>query len=360
MKQIQDVWQSLAYEQDNFRAALAWSLRREPETALRLTIKLWPYWESRGHSVEGRNWLKAALLANPDAAPALRAKALVGAGKLAWFAGDFAQAREHLQEALKAARAGHDEESLAFALLFLGNLANYRTDYAEAETLLREALAMQRRNNNIEGIATALLHLSHSIQNQLDLVQARDLLDESLALSRTRGVTDVLIITLYFVGDLALLQGDLERARGVFSEGLQLARATTNLVGIAYVLFGLAWVERESGNFAVAYENLREAIGIVRDNGQGWAVPFFLEAFGYLAIAQGQFERGSIILGAAEESRETMPQPMATSYQALHQRYITLALKGLGKARFASTWAQGHTLNSEKALDFALGLETMG
>jgi predicted ATPase len=49
-------------------------------TALRLAGGLWRYWHIRGTLAEGQSWLEQALAGSEHADPALRAKALDGAG----------------------------------------------------------------------------------------------------------------------------------------------------------------------------------------------------------------------------------------------------------------------------------------
>ena len=76
--------QRLEAEHDNMRAALTWSLEKEPETALRLAGMLARFWEIRSDISEGSMWLEAALRQSgrPDTVTeaATRAKALERGG----------------------------------------------------------------------------------------------------------------------------------------------------------------------------------------------------------------------------------------------------------------------------------------
>src|SRR5262249_2373794 len=86
------VWlERLEQEHDNLRAALAWAQATPGggETALRLAGRLAWFWWARGHLSEGRRWLEAALTraGAPERTPS-RARALRGAGLLAWAQGD--------------------------------------------------------------------------------------------------------------------------------------------------------------------------------------------------------------------------------------------------------------------------------
>jgi hypothetical protein len=64
--------------------------------ALRLAGSLWRYWHIRGTLAEGQSWLEQALVGSEDADPAVRAKALDGAGVIAMDQGRLAESRESM------------------------------------------------------------------------------------------------------------------------------------------------------------------------------------------------------------------------------------------------------------------------
>src|SRR5437762_2456409 len=68
------------------------------DRALEVAGAVWPFWLHRGHIAEGREWL-AALLADARAsgATAARARALTGAGNLAFFQADHTAAAQCMQ-----------------------------------------------------------------------------------------------------------------------------------------------------------------------------------------------------------------------------------------------------------------------
>ena len=80
--------QRLATEQDNLRAALAWSLRAPDPSdvamGLRLAGGLGFFWNFRGEATEGLDWIEALLARGQDSAAAVRAKALYAAAELGW------------------------------------------------------------------------------------------------------------------------------------------------------------------------------------------------------------------------------------------------------------------------------------
>jgi hypothetical protein len=83
----------LEAEHDNTRAALQWSLEKEPETAFRLAGMLARFWEIRSNFSEGSRWLEAALRQsgrpNTITEAATRAKLLSEAGTFAFYRADY-------------------------------------------------------------------------------------------------------------------------------------------------------------------------------------------------------------------------------------------------------------------------------
>ena len=150
----------LETEHENLRAALQWALGTgEAELAVRLASALAWFWEQRSYLSEGRQWLATALALPHAVAPAVRAKALVGAGLLAFRQGDYAHATSLSEASLARYRELGDQQGMAGALANLGTVATEHRDYARARALLEESLELSRTLEDDEGIARALNHL---------------------------------------------------------------------------------------------------------------------------------------------------------------------------------------------------------
>src|SRR5262249_54032545 len=111
----------------------------DSERALTLAGVLAPIWWMRGHTAAGREWADRAL-ALPGGSDPARAAALVGAGTLAYAAGDFRLARTLHDQALPLLRVTGRELDLARALDQAGMAARQQMELAQAEVLHAEAL----------------------------------------------------------------------------------------------------------------------------------------------------------------------------------------------------------------------------
>jgi predicted ATPase/DNA-binding SARP family transcriptional activator len=146
----------LAREQDNFRAAMEWSLERGSEIGPRLARELGDFWLGRGLVQEGRDWLRRALAQCP-ADPCLRADLLRLLGSLLLEAGDLPGADAVLLEGLQVAEAaGARTVQARIRVLHADsrNLQGLRSNEALAEC--EAAAAVLESEGDLDGLAEAL------------------------------------------------------------------------------------------------------------------------------------------------------------------------------------------------------------
>jgi predicted ATPase len=134
----------LEKESDNFRAALSWSLDKDPtegfaELGLRLTVALWLFWNIQG-STEGHRWIEEALRKTYRKTVA-RAKALNGAGWMSLWGGDYDRAISLLEEGVALFSCAHSITS-----------ANSRETLSSTRT--------RKVSSVTDGSARLVLHLS--------------------------------------------------------------------------------------------------------------------------------------------------------------------------------------------------------
>jgi len=263
----------LEREHDNLRAALGWAREvGDVRLGLRLAGSLRWFWWIRGHLGEGRSWLRKFLeeeAANAGgAAPSpARAKALYGAGQLAFGQGDLAQAARLYGESLAAFRALDDRRGSAPVLAELGQVARTQGDHDRAVAFSEEALALGLEAGNGLVAAIALNTLGHVRREAGDLEGAVARFEESLAhigeSEHRRGVA----YGLSSLGGAALERGDHERALGLHEEALELYDVLGDKAGVAMALVNLGDVARERGDGERARALYEEALDLHRELG---------------------------------------------------------------------------------------------
>jgi tetratricopeptide (TPR) repeat protein len=359
----QDRWLArLEAEHANVRAALGWALAggsaatpcgAAPAEGLRLAGALWRFWFTRGYLSEGRRWLEGAL-AGEGRSEEARAKALHGAGILAWRQGDYAQAAALHEEALALRREMGDTQGVAASLNNLGLVAGEQGEYERARTLYEESLALQRTLGHKQGIANALNNLGILATRLGDYARATELYEESLGLQRALGHKQGVGAVLGNLGRVAERQGDYGRAASLIEEALAFARDLGDTREIALSLRSLGAVARLQADYERAASLLTESLALSRDIGARDLMADGLTLLAWVALARGQPGRAARLGGAAQALWDAIGAPLLPYQRASHDQAVAAMRAALGDALFAASWAAGMALSPEQALDEAL------
>jgi predicted ATPase/DNA-binding XRE family transcriptional regulator len=283
----------LEQEHDNLRAALAWHIAHDEgvEPALRMSGRLWRFWNMRGHWTEGRQWLEQALSRRAEAAPAHTWLALHGAGNLSLDLGEYARARAYYEESLVVTQQLNMQSGIANSLLNLSQVTLYQGDLGPAITLQEEALAIHRAAGNSIGIALGLHNLAGMLEQQGDYDRATALAEESLA--RYRELRDSRGIALA-QHDLALLarrHGAFERASRLFEECRTIYETLGDKNDLARILNDLGELAADQGEYGRAKALYEESLRLATELGDRRCQAAALNSLGRLTHRTGSKER---------------------------------------------------------------------
>jgi predicted ATPase/class 3 adenylate cyclase len=257
------------------------------------------------------------LLDHPDAAPrnAARARALAAAGRLAWVADDPVKAHEFEAAAHGIFRELDDAAGAARALANLALHAMDAGDMSGAESLAKEA-AQNAETLRDPRLTAHVRHVEATIAaGTHDFARAFALSQESFSLFRELGDLWMAGIVEWTVGISATVLGRFDEGREHFATCLQ---------------------------------------GCL-DLGNHWGVPYPIEAFGVLALAERQYERGATLLGAAEALRASFGlSPAPTDHPAL-LALMAAASEALATPEAAAARDAGRRMSSQDAIALALG-----
>lgn len=313
-------WSRLEREHDNIRRALeSANAEGDSQTSLRLAGAMWQFWYGRGYQAEGRRWLEQALACvDPDPQPPSRdpalAKALNGAGTIAWSQGDNARARALLEASLEIQRRLGDRLGIASSLHYLGAVAHHEEDYAQAGAFYEESLALRRELGYRPGIAALLNNL----------------------------------------GILALAWNDFTLAQALLEESLALYRELRDTIGSAYTLDSLARAARSQGDDARAQSLFLASLQLLRDGGDNVCLVACIDGLAQIAATQGQALRAVRLLAAAEGIRESMGARLSPIMHEDYRQAVTDAHAALGDHVYAAAWEAGRALTMEQAIAEAL------
>jgi len=360
------LWQNrMSAEQDNLRAALAWGLNRNPDSALRIVGAANLFWTAGGYSAEGFRWTQQALEKTekttiPDNTTdeprrVARAKALCGLTRLYLSLGDNANAKRAAEESVALYRQSQDRGGLAFALVILAYPLEFLGERVQAEAALQESYAIGRAQGDTYIICRALNRLGNVIVDLYhDLELSHGYVEESLRLAREAGLRSQEAQACEVLGFIAIHRNDHDAARTYFKESVRVYEEIGATFNAILEKSNLAHLERKLENYTEALNYYRETILAFRDMGQTGAVSHQLECFGFIAVARGQNERALQLFAAATALREKAGTPMRPEEKIYFDQQLKTLRDKMDSPTLTWIWSKTHVLSMDDAITLAI------
>jgi predicted ATPase/DNA-binding CsgD family transcriptional regulator len=337
-------------DHDNLRAALRYSVDSDSgETALRLASSLWAFWLARGYLGEGRRWLEQALEVGGAAPATVKAKALNGAGVLADYQADYAQAEALCSDSLALYRQAGDERGVASALCGIAHVARTKGDYAFARSAFEQALEIFQRLGDRQGVARTLSRLGLAVWFAGDVEGFGVLAEKSMAEFRELEDFEGVGLALLHIGIVALSREDFAGARPPIEESLTICRELGDRRTIAKDVYFLGDALSGLSDHAGARRLYEESLSLSIELGDRWVSAIAVEGLARHAAATGEPDAGATLLGAADALREATGAPRSAYWRGLYDRVADELCDRLGNDAFGRAWEAGRSLTPEQA-----------
>jgi predicted ATPase/serine/threonine protein kinase len=318
----QDWFVHLRAEQDNLRAALAWSLENgESELGLRLVGALRDFWYFDAFSAEGLRWTERALAIAQDASPAARAGALNSAGWLCFDTGNYRKGKTYSGEALALYQELGDDIGTAWGLTMLGGYA---------------------------------LPFPEEFKAGIDLCQ------KGLRLFREAGHKPGTMQALTILGELGRLDGDYDLAQRVYEQCLTLSRETGYKLREAITLANLASVAQHEGQPEQAGALYAECLALMRELGDKKYTAMNLAGMAGPVAAQRHPQAAARLLGASEAHLEALGIVRHAGDRPTIDRHLAMVRELLDEATFDDAWAEGRAMSLDQAVSYAIEVGQLG
>jgi len=348
----------LENEQDNLRELLEWSLTHAPETAMRVAGGLWSYWQSVDQFLEGEVWLSRALEAAPKNVDIRwRARALSGAGTMAFNLGKFREAVDLHKQALEAYRQCGDLNGEAFSLNNIGVNEINSGNKDEFLKYTNEALTLAYRIDDKKVIAYTGITMGLFLELDGRFEDARDHFTKALDVGRQIQSDAYIATILHNLGELSFLTNDLNESLDYYDEADKIGTKIKfnylvheNYRARARVYFKKGEMVRAVSEFKVALHYFHQ-IGSLR---------YTLMTLQWLAICQtqiGYHREASSLFGTVTASVDKFSLNKADFEHDEMKEALQILQKNLSARQFELAWEEGRYRSIDEAVENTMAIE---
>ena len=303
-------------EQDNIRAALAWTTaprrggapsgppdnaqarpdvgddraaaEERTELGLGLIGILDTFWGARGGLEEAAGWVAKALAqSDPRRRTAARARALTMAVRLKIQSGQFIGLQDSLAESEAIWREIGDKSGLSRTLTLIGAGLLHTGRLEAGRAVFRESQALAEEAGDPAGLAFMLFAWGNTELELGDLATAHACLQRSVAVCTAHGVNAFRTVPLLSLARVAWLQGDYAGAQQMAEDALAAHIAHGNEWPIAGALNSLADIVRCRGDYVRAAALAQQSLDIFRKLGDRSSTAWVLYTLGHTARQAG-------------------------------------------------------------------------
>lgn len=305
----------LEKDHDNLRAALKWSIDAVPR--LRLAGALKWFWLKRGYLSEGRSWLEGALAQRGNIPPAIRAKALNGAGILSWAQENYSLAKQFFEECLPLYEGIRDKRGVASTLNNLGIVTMKQKNYIAAEEFTHRSIELYKQLGDPHAEASGITNL----------------------------------------GVIAFDQSDFQTALPNFVQALTLMKRLDSQQEMATIMHNIGEILRKQHHYLEAEQYLCDSLQLRQKLQDSRGIAFSLGSLAAVAAHENEYERAGTLYAAAEKARDMVGIPLRDDDRADVEQDIPLLHDELDEKTYLYCWNRGSTMSMTEAVQYALRQE---
>ena len=347
-------------EQDNLRAALAWSLQSgRIEAGLRLAVALVWYWRLHGSGIETRTWLERLLEQSDERVPlVVRANATIFASQTAAALSDSAAATVHGRAAMALCEAMGEagKPLLANVLVGLSRAAQAAGDWATGREFGERAGTIFRERGDMFGWVFTLFGQAEGSLALGNYPKARAAIEEGLAIAQDVNNPYLLALAINVLGDLERFEGNYERAQAAHEQSLADLRQIGAARDQAAVLHNLAHAHLHQGDLTQAHKYFCESLSMQQEQDNVQGIAECLIGFGAMASVAGLPAQAARLLTAAVALGGKTVLVQWPAERMEYEYYLSAVRAQLTEQELEDAQAQGRMLTTEQAIVYALSL----
>lgn len=335
----------LQLEHDNIRCAMDWCTdHRDVNAGMRLGVKMWRFWETRGFFSEGRQEL-GELIKNAGAGsdPLLLALASSALGILCYRQGEADKAKVAFDRAIELEREyGTDPMRLAICLSDKAILNNRMMNKPE-EALegFREVLRIARKQDDKRQIAVALFNIGDMELVRGEYEEAESFLEESEAIFSEEKCESDVGYPMNRLGWLRYWKKEWSRAKAQFQRTYENRERLLSKTGMFDAWEGLFWVAvgREQPDLEEAKRLFGQGATLAKEVQSKLMAAKLLEAAALLCMHQARYADALSAKLSAVHLRKAMHWQLSDDLETVQKHWVPDAKANLSPAEIDSAAA---------------------
>ncbi|MEV6302533.1 tetratricopeptide repeat protein [Actinoplanes sp. NPDC051861] len=241
---------------------------------------------------EGATYYYGLLL--PLLSEAERAELHIEIGSVHQHTGQWAEAEDHYQQAMRLAEANGRREILAAAQRQFGDLLMYTHSDAESVTWLRRALAEFERLGDAAGQSRTMGRVTFALYRQGAYAEALEMAGRHLAMASSARDSSAMSAALEHTGLVYLNTGRLEAALDHLRQALATAEYAGDRQRMLNTAGNLGLASLRQADHVQAIASYRQALEVARDIGARQAAAVVVGNMSEIYRDQGEFEAARI------------------------------------------------------------------
>ena len=215
------------------------------------------------------------------------------------------------------------DDARAGVLLRLGGVLELTGDWAGARDVLEDALAASVVQADGERAAWCEVALAEVERKQGRYAEAQARLDRAAEAFGRAGVDAGTARTRHLAGTLAAQQGDYLRARHHYDESMEMAERLDDRAGMAAALSNLGIVAEYAGDYAGSLVHHRRALALREEIGDRWALAVSHTNLGMIAVHEARYD----------DARQSFEESMRLSLEVGDGWMVAITNNNLGNAQ---------------------------
>jgi tetratricopeptide (TPR) repeat protein len=293
---------------------------------------------------------QAVALARSISDRSAEAFSLLGLGAVILTQGDFRTGTPIVEQSLAHYRSLGDTFGQATALEWLYINKN---DLELSKSYVLESLKLHRELDNLFGVALCLSELAHRTVWGGDYSLPERWLQEAQTIYRQLGDPSGEAWVWQKIGTLAYWQGDYQQSCTCYEESIRLGEISGNYTNNLWARTNLAYALLRSGNlpkakelFGLSARRFQKATNLI-------GLAFVMEGMASLYAGVGQAERAVQLFSWADGVREQIDDHRQPVEQVSVDRDLAVIREQIGASAMDAASASGRGMSVERAIAFA-------